>query len=226
MSDAHSMTAGTHVGRHHAHHFDSAEDEFEACKQGMWLFLVTEVLMIGGLFVAFGVFRGLYHDAFLQTHKLLSVKMGAINTVVLITSSLTMVLGVTATQRGQKDRAVLFHLATLFLAACFLVVKYFEYTHKFHTGILPGGFFNPEGADAALKSMKGASIFISLYFIMTGIHGLHVVIGMGLIAWVLLRTLRNEFGPDYYTPVELVGFYWHFVDLVWIYLFPLLYLIG
>jgi cytochrome c oxidase subunit III len=209
------------IEHHHAHHFASAEDEFEAAKQGMWIFLVTEVLMFGGLFVAYGIFRGLYADMFHEAHQYLAWKLGALNTVVLITSSVTMVLAVIATQKGQKDKAILFLICTFLLACCFLVVKYFEYTHKFHDGLLPGGFFtNTEIHD------KKASLFFSLYFMMTGLHGIHVLIGMGVIAWVLKRTIRGEFSPEYYTPVELVGFYWHFVDLVWIYLFPLLYLVG
>lgn len=216
MTDAH---AG-HV-HHHAHHFASAEDEFEASKQGMWLFLVTEVLMLGGLFVAYAVFRGMYPEMFQEAHKLLSVKMGATNTVVLITSSVTMVLAVIATQRGRKDRALLYLVLTFLLASVFLVVKYFEYSSKFHHGLLPAGFFT----STELQNPK-APLFFSLYFTMTGLHGLHVIIGMGLIAWVIRRTIRGDFSPHYYTAVELVGFYWHFVDLVWIYLFPLLYLVG
>src|SRR5438270_463016 len=133
-TDAHAATGVEH---HHAHHFASAEDEFEACKQGMWLFLVTEVLMLGGLFVAYGIFRGLYPEAFHEAHQHLQVKMGAINTVVLITSSVTMVLAVISTQRGYKDRAVLNLVLTFLLASCFLVVKYFEYSAKFHHGLLP-----------------------------------------------------------------------------------------
>jgi cytochrome c oxidase subunit 3 len=210
------------VGVHqHAHHFASAEDEFEAAKQGMWIFLVTEVLMFGGLFVAYGIFRGLYPEMFHDAHQYLAVKMGAINTVVLITSSLTMVLAVSSTQKGRKDQAILFLVLTFALACCFLVVKYFEYTHKFHDGLLPGGFFH----NAELTNPK-APLFFSLYFMMTGLHGIHVIIGMAVIAWILRRTLKGEFSPEFYTPVELVGFYWHFVDLVWIYLFPLLYLVG
>src|SRR6476659_9916917 len=115
---------------HHAHHFASADDEFEAAKQGMWLFLVTEVLMFGGLFVAYGIFRGLYPEMFHEAHKMLAVKMGGLNTVVLITSSLTMALAVNSTQKGKKDRALLFLVLTFILACCFLVVKYFEYEHK------------------------------------------------------------------------------------------------
>src|SRR4051794_18443445 len=135
------MSNGDTSVHHHAHHFASAEDEFEAAKQGMWIFLVTEVLMFGGLFVAYAIFRGLYPEMFHAAHKLLAVKMGAINTVVLITSSLTMVLAVTSTQRGQRDRAILYLIFTFLLACCFLVVKYFEYSQKFHHGLLPGGFF-------------------------------------------------------------------------------------
>jgi len=206
---------------HHAHHFASASDEFEACKQGMWLFLVTEVLMFGGLFVAYGIFRGLYTDMFHEAHKMLAANMGALNTVVLITSSLTMALAVSSTQKGKKNQAILALVLTFVLACCFLVVKYFEYSHKFHDGLLPGGFFT----NTELKHPK-SPLFFSLYFMMTGLHGIHVLIGMGVIAWVLRRTMRGDFSPEYYTPVELVGFYWHFVDLVWIYLFPLLYLVG
>lgn len=206
---------------HHAHHFASADDEFEAAKQGMWIFLVTEVLMFGGLFVAYGIFRGMYPEMFHEAHHHLAVKMGAINTVVLITSSLTMVLAVTSTQRGRRDQAILYLIFTFILASCFLVVKYFEYSHKFHDGLLPGGFFS----NHELTNPK-TPLFFSLYFMMTGLHGIHVLIGMGIIAWILKRTIKGEFSPHYYTPVELVGFYWHFVDLVWIYLFPLLYLVG
>jgi cytochrome c oxidase subunit 3 len=132
-----------------------------------------------------------------------------------------MALAVNATQRGRKDRAILFLMATFMFACCFLVIKYIEYSHKFHDGLLWARAFTNE----ELHNPK-SPIFFSLYFVMTGLHGIHVLIGMGLISWMLLRTSRDEFSPNYYTPVELVGFYWHFVDLVWIYLFPLLYLVG
>lgn len=215
-----SITSGEPV-HHHAHHFASAEDEFEAAKQGMWVFLVTEVLMIGALFVAYGIFRGMYPDMFHEAHKHLNVGLGTTNTVVLILSSLTMLLSVTNAQRGRRDRSILFLVLTLLLASCFLLVKYFEYTHKIHDGLLPAGFFT----NKELTHPK-APLFFSLYFVMTGVHALHVIIGMGLITWILKRTVNREFSPAFYTPVELVGFYWHFVDLVWIYLFPLLYLVG
>lgn len=206
---------------HHAHHFASNEDEFEAAKQGMWLFLVTEVLMFGGLFVAYSIFRGLYPEMFHEAHKMLAVNMGALNTVVLITSSLTMALAVSSTQKGLRDRAIKYLVCTFVLACCFLVVKYFEYAHKFHDGLLPGAHFT----NTELTDPK-SPLFFSLYFMMTGLHGVHVLVGMGLIAWLIKRSARRDFSPEYYTPVELVGFYWHFVDLVWIYLFPLLYLVG
>ena len=215
------MSDSETVVHHHAHHFASAEDEFEASKQGMWIFMVTEVLMFGGLFVAYGIFRGLYPEMFHDAHKMLAVNLGALNTVVLITSSLTMALAVSSIQKGKKDLSIRFLAATFFFACCFLVVKYFEYSHKIHDGLLPGALFH----NSELKHPK-TSIFFSLYFMMTGLHGVHVLIGMGVIAWIMRRTIRGEFGPHFYTPVELVGFYWHFVDLVWIYLFPLLYLVG
>lgn len=218
---SHSVAAGNKPVHHHAHHFDSADAEFEASKQGMWVFLVTEVLMFGGLFVAYFIFRGMYPEAFKAAHKLLQIPMGALNTVILLTSSLTMVLGVYWAQQGLSKKANLYLGATIACALGFMVVKYFEYSHKFHEGILPAGLMTYEG----LKTPP-EKLFMSLYFVMTGLHGLHVVIGIGLIAWIMKRTARNEFGPQFYTPVELVGFYWHFVDLVWIYLFPLLYLIG
>jgi cytochrome c oxidase subunit III len=220
MSDVHVKT-GDHQVYHHAHHFESAEAEFEASKQGMWLFMVTEVLMIGGLFVGYAIFRGLYPEAFQEAHKLLSVKMGLTNTVVLITSSVTMLLAVTSAQRGERTKSMKYLIATFLLGCCFLVVKYFEYTSKIHHGLLPGGNFT----NTELTNPK-APLFFSFYFVMTGIHAFHVVVGMGLMVWLMKRTAAREFSPAFYTPVEFVGFYWHFVDLVWIYLFPMLYLIG
>ena len=206
---------------HHAHHFASAAEEFEAAKQGMWVFMVTEVLMFGGLFVAYAIFRGMYPEMYLAAHKELSVPMGALNTAILITSSVTMLFGVINAQRGKKDASFWCLFFTVVLAGCFLVVKYFEYSHKFHDGLLPGRNFT----NHHLTHPK-TPLFFSLYFMMTGLHGFHVVLGMGLIIWLMIRTKKDHFSPAFYTPVELVGFYWHFVDLVWIYLFPLLYLVG
>ena len=206
---------------HVAHHFDNADVQFDAGRMGIWLFLVTEILLFGGLFCAFAVFRSWYLPAFVEAHHHLDKVMGGINTVVLICSSLTMALAVRAAQRSKSNQAVLLMLVTLMCAATFLVIKYFEYAHKFHDGLLPGQYFTAHGFHH-----KEASIFFAIYFMMTGIHGLHVVIGMGLITWVMIRAKRGDFSSRYYAPVEGVGLYWHLVDLVWIYLFPLLYLVG
>jgi cytochrome c oxidase subunit 3 len=217
------MSAPVHSsgGHHHAHHFDSAEHEFQASKQGMWLFMVTEVLMIGALFVGYLLFRLRFPEAFHAAHQILDVKLGALNTVVLILSSATMVLGVSAAQRGNNKRATNMLLATIALGGVFCVVKYFEYTHKFHEGIFPGGFYTYEHL-----TVPHAPLFFSFYFIMTGIHAFHVVVGMCLLTWIITRIKRGHISKEFFTPVELVGFYWHFVDLVWIFLFPLLYLLG
>jgi cytochrome c oxidase subunit 3 len=207
---------------HVAHHFDTADQQFESNRMGVWLFLVTEILFFGGLFCAFAVFRSWYFDGFLEAHHHLDKVMGAINTVVLITSSLTMALAVRSAQTSNTKATSVLLTITLLCAAAFLVVKYFEYSHKFHDGLLPGGAFKATG----FEHPNGASLFFAVYFMMTGIHGLHVVIGMGLIAWILLRNQKGHFSARYYSPVENVGLYWHLVDLVWIYLFPLLYLVG
>lgn len=211
----------SHGGHHFAHHFESAAHEFESCKQGIWLFLLQEVLFFSPLFVAYFLFQALYPEMYIEAHKFLDWKMGTINTVILICSSLTMALGVTAAQRGQNQKLVKYLILTLILACGFLVVKYFEYSHKIHLGLLPGAMFT----NTDMVHPKGP-IFFSLYFMITGLHGLHVVGGMIAMLWLLPRAMRNEFRPDYFTPVEGVGLYWHFVDLVWIYLFPLLYLVG
>lgn len=218
MSNTTPSTSGAH---HHAHHFDSAEHEFQASKQGMWLFMVTEVLMIGAIFVGYFLMRARYPEAFHEAHKLLNVKLGALNTAVLIFSSYTMVRGVSAAQRGNIKQCLRFLGTTVGMGAVFCVVKYFEYSHKIHEGTLPGGFYTFDGL-----TIPQAPMFFSFYFVMTGIHAFHVVVGMSLITWVMLRVRRGEITPEFFTPIELVGFYWHFVDLVWIYLFPLLYLLG
>jgi cytochrome c oxidase subunit 3 len=210
-----------HYERHHAHHFKSGMEEFEACKQGMWIFLVTEVLFFAGMFMAYAVLRVFYPQMMKDVHHLLNWKMGALNTVILISSSLSMALAVTAAQKGEREKIVRNLWITLLFAGGFLVVKYFEYSHKIHEAILPGKLY----AYHELSVAK-APLFFSVYFVMTGIHGLHVIIGMGVIYWLIRRASRNEFGPNYFTPVEMTGLYWHFVDLVWIYLFPLLYLVS
>jgi cytochrome c oxidase subunit III len=206
---------------HLEHHFSDSWQQSESAKLGMWLFLLTEILLFGGLFLFYAVYRAWYPDMFINAHKALSVPMGTLNTAVLITSSLTMALAIQSIQRNLRKQSIRYLLATLAFAAMFLVVKYFEYSHKIHLGQLPGELYTFTGIEGT-----NPHIFFSIYFMMTGLHGLHVLIGMGLILWVLRRTVRNDFSPAYYTPIEMTGLYWHLVDLIWIYLFPMLYLIG
>jgi cytochrome c oxidase subunit III len=207
---------------HVAHHFDSAKTQFDSGRMGIWIFLVTEILFFGGMFCAFAVFRSWYFDAFKEAHHHLDKVMGGTNTVVLICSSLTMALGVRSAQQSKKGLTAVMLALTLAFAATFLVIKYFEYHHKFVDGLLPGAAFTAEG----FKTGKDAGIFFACYFMMTGVHGVHVIIGMALIGWILVRTMKGQFSSRYYAPVEGVGLYWHLVDLIWIYLFPLLYLVG
>lgn len=226
-----STVNSTSTGHHHAHHYESAEHEYQSTKQGVWLFLCTEILMFGGLFVGYAIFHHLYPELFKIGSKFTDVKYGATNTVVLLTSSLTMALGIYFNQKKQKDKAVLALLVTLLCGAIFMVVKYIEYSHKIHLGLLPGEWFHADPKELSellggIEIPHNLPLYFSFYFVMTGLHGLHVLIGMGLITWVTIRTAKGEFGPDYYTPVEGVGLFWHLVDLVWIYLFPLLYLVS
>jgi cytochrome c oxidase subunit 3 len=206
---------------HHAHHFRDGEHEFEASKLGVWLFLVTEVLMFGGLFVGYIVYHGLYPEMFAEGASFLDWRYGAVNTIVLLISSFTMAAGIYYAQTNNKSKTVQMLAITLVCGAIFMFIKYLEYTHKFHLGLFPGEYFSYEGAQAANLAQ-----YFSFYFMMTGLHGSHVLIGMGLILWVLLRARKGEFSESYYTPVEGVGLFWHLVDLIWIFLFPLLYLIG
>jgi cytochrome c oxidase subunit 3 len=197
------------------------EAQKEASALGMWIFLVTEVLFFGGMFTAYVVYRAQYTRAFEGASNLLDLKLGAFNTVVLILSSLTMALAVRAGQQGKKNLIVLFLTATILLGGTFLGVKVIEYQQKFAHYEVPGPhFIVPEGLP------RQSEMFFSLYFCMTGLHALHMVIGIGLLLWLILRARRGEFTARYNTPVDMVGLYWHFVDIVWIFLFPLLYLLG
>jgi len=210
--------------RHHPvtylqHHFHSPAQQKAAAKLGMWIFVGQEVLFFGGLFLAYAAMRFFYPETFLDAHHELSVPMGAINTVVLITSSLTMALAVRAAQISNTKQLKLNLLLTIGLACVFLVIKSFEYSHKFHEGIFPGKFYTHEGIGGE------PHIFFGLYYMMTGLHALHVIVGIGILIWIYRRARREEFSSDYYNPVEITGLYWHFVDLVWIFLFPLWYLV-
>ncbi|MDH3889759.1 MAG: cytochrome c oxidase subunit 3 family protein [candidate division Zixibacteria bacterium] len=206
---------------HLEHHFADVEQQRESAKLGMWIFLLTEVLLFGGLFVAYSIYRAWNPDIFHNAHVHLDVTLGALNTVVLIISSVTMALAIRSMQLDLK-RATLINLGiTLALALVFLIVKYFEYSHKIHLGQLPGKFYSFEGVAGS-----NPHIFFSIYFLMTGLHGIHILGGMATIGWIMWRTTRDHFSPEYYTPIEMTGLYWHLVDLIWIFLFPLFYLIG
>jgi cytochrome c oxidase subunit 3 len=204
-----------------AHHFDDLEQQHEAASLGMWAFLVTEVLFFGGLFGAYAVYRQQFHEAFVRASDSLDVRLGAINTGILIGSSLTMVLAVHAGQQG-RGKAIAFWLwATILLGGGFLGIKAVEYTHKWHEHLVPGPHFAFEGVPGGHEQL-----FFALYFAMTGLHAFHMLIGIGLLAWLSSHALRGRFTRENSNWVEMTGLYWHFVDLVWIFLFPLLYLVG
>jgi cytochrome c oxidase subunit 3 len=214
-----------HQHAHHpalAHHFENLAQQTEASTLGMWVFLVTEVLFFGGLFLCYLVYRLAYPDAFAAASHSLDVTLGTINTVVLITSSLTMALAVHSAQTGQRKLIMMFLVATMLLGAVFLGIKGVEYYHKFVEHHVPGPGFQFEEKEY----VRHAQIFFSLYFAMTGLHALHMIIGFGIMTWMLIWTWRGTITAEYYSPIEISGLYWHFVDIVWIFLFPLLYLLG
>ena len=203
------------------HHFVDMAAQREASSLGMWVFLVTEVLFFGGMFTAYVVYRASFRHDFEGASNLLDIRLGAFNTAVLIMSSLTMALAVWASAAGRRKLIIPFLLSTILLGSVFLGVKFLEYKQKFEHHEVPGAHFVvPEGL------AKPSELFFSLYFCMTGLHALHMIIGIGLLSWLILKARRGEFTPQYNTPVDLVGLYWHFVDIVWIFLFPLLYLRG
>ncbi len=204
-----------------AHHFDNLDQQREATTLGMWVFLVTEVLFFGGLFMVYTVYRAWYPDAFAAASHELDVVLGTVNTAVLITSSLTMALAVHAAQLNQRKLLMTFLILTILLGATFLGIKSVEYYHKFVEHHVPGPGFQFEKEYA-----RHAQLFFSLYFLMTGLHALHMIIGIGIMLWMLGWARRGIITAEYYSPIEISGLYWHFVDIVWIFLFPLLYLLG
>jgi cytochrome c oxidase subunit 3 len=203
-----------------AHHFPNLRQQEHAARLGMWLFLATELLLFGGLFTAYSVYRYLYPATFAEASRTLSVTLGTVNTVVLITSSLTVALAHHLAHARRGRAAALSLLVTLAFAVAFLVIKAFEWTHDFHEGLLPGRYFSSRELTAV-----GAPMFFTVYFVMTGLHGLHVVVGMGVLAVLMVQCWRGAYDHGYITPMELGGMYWHLVDLIWIFLYPLLYLI-
>jgi len=225
MSDAaHAHDAGSHHDHGHPrlqHQFDTLEQQKESSTFGMWLFLVTEIMFFGGLFCAYLIYRRKALAGFAEASHELDITLGTFNTAVLILSSLTMALGVWAAQVGKRKMLVGFLVATMVLGSVFLGVKYVEYSHKFHENHVPGPHFIWDG-----DHPNQAEQFYSIYFAMTGLHALHMIAGILVLGGLLWPSWKGKYGPEYFNPIEVTGLYWHFVDIVWIFLFPLLYLIG
>ena len=220
MADSEAILAPQEPGLRH--HFDDSAQQLEASTLGMWVFLVTEVMFFGGMFGAYIVYRNMYPEAFASTSHFMNVTIGAINTGVLIFSSFTMVLAVRSAQLRQKKALIVFLILTLILGCVFLSLKYVEYHEKWVDHHIPGPGF--QYADP--RYFHQAQILFYLYFAMTGMHAIHMMVGAGLLITLIVMAARNRFSSGWYTPVEMIGLYWHFVDIVWIFLFPLLYLIG
>lgn len=220
---AHADAHG-HAHAHHPalqHHFQTLDQQHEAATLGMWVFLVTEVMFFGGLLMAYLLYRVWYPEAWAEGSLELDIYLGGFNTVVLIGSSLTMALAVRSAQVGAPRATVNWLLVTMALGLTFLVVKFFEYKHKWDLNHIPGPNFVMEGPHA-----RQIEMFTSLYFGLTGLHALHMVVGVSILSVIAWMAHRRRFSPEWYTPVEISGLYWHFVDIVWIFLFPLLYLVD
>ncbi len=240
MADTHATdNHGDHSHdhpKHLAHHFDTLEQQFEAGKLGVWAFIAQEILFFSGLFAAYAVYRYNNPEIFKYAHGFLDKNMGAINTCVLLFSSLTMAWGVRCAQLGNRRGLIINLWITILCGFGFMGIKYVEYSHKIHEGILWGKMYQP--SEEAIKHLKEHSkdgkqpveppnvrTFFGIYFCLTGLHGIHVLVGIGLLFWLLMRAYRGDFAPDNFAAVDFVGLYWHIVDLIWIFLFPLLYLI-
>ena len=218
-----TVTHDEHPHGHHPflqHHFEDLGQQHEASTLGMWMFLTTEILFFGGFFLGYAIYRGMYHAAWRVGADHQVWQIGAANTAVLIGSSLTMALAVWASSTNKRKLTVLMLVLTLILGAVFVGVKAYEYAEHIHEGLFPGAMFTYSGPEA-----RGVELFMVFYFGMTGMHALHMLIGFGLLIWMIWRAWRGDFGEEYYGPVEIMGLYWHFVDIVWIFLFPLLYLV-
>jgi cytochrome c oxidase subunit 3 len=225
-SDAHAADhagspGGGHSGQPHlAHHFETIQQQEGALRLGMWLFLGTEVLLFAGLFLGYTVYRYFFHEAFHEASRHLSLTLGTINTIVLITSSLSVALGYYAIKQGRQKLCAGMLIFTILCAVAFLGIKSVEYAEKFREGALPGKWYHFHEITA-----PGANLYYTVYFLATGLHAFHVIVGASVLAFILVRVLKGHYGPKNYVAVELGGLYWHLVDLVWIFLFPLLYLI-
>jgi cytochrome c oxidase subunit III len=206
---------------YYAHQFEDAAQSHESITLGMWIFLITEVMFFGGLFTAYAIYRAQYSSAFNEGSHMLDITLGCFNTVVLILSSLTMALAVRSAQLGKMAGAVFNMVLTLGLGTVFLGVKAVEYTAKFQHGLVPGPNFAPHGVHSF-----GLELYYSLYFALTGMHAVHMIIGAAILTVIIGMTVKGKINKTYHSPIEIFGLYWHFVDIVWIFLFPLLYLLG
>jgi cytochrome c oxidase subunit 3 len=204
-----------------AHQFDDAAQQHESSTLGMWIFLATEIMFFGGLFAAYTIYRVLHPAAFEAASHHLDVVLGSLNTGVLLTSSLTMALAVRCAQIGKRRNTVIFLIVTMLLGVAFLGIKGTEYYQKYTDHLVPGESFSFPGPYS-----HEAEMFFYLYFAMTGLHAIHMIAGIGVMSALAIQTARGRFTPAYYTPLEVAGLYWHFVDIIWIFLFPLLYLFG
>jgi cytochrome c oxidase subunit 3 len=216
------------------HHFENLEQQREAGTLGMWVFLVTEMMFFGGMFLAYTLYRSKYPEAFAIASNHLDIKLGAINTAVLIFSSFTMAMAVYSTQIGKRRPQIISLVLTIILGLSFLGIKAVEYYQKYEDHLIPGSLipgnpFHPDPHAMHLTpgvSMQHVQMFYWIYFAMTGMHALHMIIGVGLLSFLLYFSVKGRYSPEYHNPVEVIGLYWHFVDIVWIFLFPLLYLLG
>jgi cytochrome c oxidase subunit III len=221
MADAATPHAAEHPP-YLAHHFSDIGQQFEAGTLGMWVFLVTEIMFFGGLFAGYAIYRHLYLAGFEAASRLLDVRFGAANTAVLIGSSLTMALAVRAAQMNRRRALIICLILTMLLGLAFIGVKLnFEWRHDYEEHLIPGFGFSYPGEHA-----PAVQLFFCFYFFMTGLHALHMVIGLGIMTVLVWMAARGRFDGGYYSPIEVTGLYWHFVDIVWIFLFPLLYLVG
>ena len=218
MSDA---VAESRHDKHVFHHFVDAEQQFDASKMGMWIFLGTEILFFGGLFAAYIIFRSWYPQTFVEASNTLDKVVGGADTLDLIMSSLTMALAIHSIQTNKQKLTLIYLGITFILAGAFIGSHIFEWTDNFAHGISPGAAYAYKGVTSS-----HAYVFFSLYYLMTGLHGIHVLVGMGLMVWLMVKTKRGRFNSDYYTPVEIVGLYWHLVDIFWIFLLPIFYLVD
>jgi len=242
---AESYAAEPEVVHHPAlqHHFENMEQQREAGTLGMWVFLVTEIMFFGGMFLAYTLYRGKYPEAFAVASNHLDIWLGGINTVILICSSFTMALAVYCAQVGKQQLQIIFLILTMIFGGAFLGIKAVEYREKYRDNLIPGRLIpgrpfdpavNPHGAPhdphkltlIGNSSVRQVELFYWIYFAMTGMHALHMIIGLGIMCFLLYFSIRGRYGPEYHNPIEISGLYWHFVDIVWIFLFPLLYLLG